>query len=916
MSSFTNLVGTPRDAYSISKTNYLQTDADLEPAMEKKGEDAIKDRKLLADQMVEIEQLKAKAGDKRLAAISSIIGDVDNIMKVRKAVETRKRDQADDRILAQKSRSKILQAALNGKDVEDFKFQQFILNADDPTMESVDAGRHFVDANAIDEDLDQTLTRYENNIAVLNDVGMQLGTGEARSYAEFEEKAKQVKTSMYDTLYLNLLISGVDIDNARVENQIFDRLHDKVEKTIGTMRTKFGYNYETKFNEEQTKILDKKLIKTVEGANKTFTNTETNQEEILDDSFWGENGFVEQVAAAKNIALPEAADYAVERIAALVDDGLIEPYEARAIYETIPFYAKGGKKFKNYTEWVETLKEGSEPRRRAQARIDNLGAKIAELENAKNTERKAINKADVNRFYENRALPLIEDNKENGIIGLEISQAGALLSELINSDMFVVGETEQTEGYKKLLKAASMAETGGTADKNVYQNQQYATDVNDYELIIKKLVRRTQSQDGDVDKLTDEGDLKARRMFSAFKSEFYGVDNKNIDNFEVMLAAEEITLDGYMSGIKDKLEANHTDYDAPTGATRLSETNLQAYQKLQTELSKNGSLFATPSPMKGEPVDRLLDFVTNPSANQSLLQYYEGLKPRIVTDEGIKLLTGTQAVYYRARLLGIQDPNTLLPNPESEWLDLPDQNDLNDKPNDTKTYIHMNYDEQRNMKNFLDVLAKKNGDDDKYTGTRGGQKFGRDGLTGLTARQVLDIAERGGTDFGRYGFKREAIIELLGGEKPMVNLNTRFTEDLQSYLVLARMRQKANRPNAIRGAITEDTKDYRRLTNLSAEEITAVNEVFPNLLKVPMNQFQNLQADVAKTIISDIEKAQAITAGKKQKAMIAEQVRQKKTKKELRSGELKVKPEVKPPETMEELLEVPSVKLSRSKRTF
>jgi hypothetical protein len=95
-----------------------------------------------------------------------------------------------------------------------------------------------------------------------------------------------------------------------------------------------------------------------------------------------------------------------------------------------------------------------------------------------------------------------------------------------------------------------------------------------------------------------------------------------------------------------------------------------------------------------------------------------------------------------------------------------------------------------------------------------------------------------------------------------------FTEDIQSFLVLARLRQKANKSNAIRGAITKETQDYRRLTNLTDKEIDAVNVVFPNLLKMPMNQFQNLQADVAKAVISDLEKLERQIAGQRQKVKI------------------------------------------------
>ena len=74
----------------------------------------------------------------------------------------------------------------------------------------------------------------------------------------------------------------------------------------------------------------------------------------------------------------------------------------------------------------------------------------------------------------------------------------------------------------------------------------------------------------------------------------------------------------------------------------------------------------------------------------------------------------------------------------------------------------------------------------------------------------------------------------------------------------------ANRKsNAIRGAITEDTKEFGKLIQLTQEEIQAVNTAFPNLSQNYFAQFQNLEAEVAKIIISDIEKERLAKKGKR-----------------------------------------------------
>ena len=277
--TYSNVRGVRDASQTIANTNYLPIDADLTASMDKEAEFQISDRKALADQMIEIEQLKASALDKRLNAIRSITGDVGKIAEVIEANRATQRDQAPDRILAKQSKAKILQAAENDNAIEGFRFQNFILNADDPTMESLDAGRAFMDTLQVDESVKGILDRYENNISILNDVGAQVGLFEADSFDEFETKAKQVKTSLYDTLYLNMLRAGLDINNPRLEDQIFKRLHDKVEKEINGMRTKFGYGYEERFEAAQNKLFDEKIVNAIAGANSTDSNGD-----ILDDT--------------------------------------------------------------------------------------------------------------------------------------------------------------------------------------------------------------------------------------------------------------------------------------------------------------------------------------------------------------------------------------------------------------------------------------------------------------------------------------------------------------------------------------------------------------------------------------------------------------------------------------------------------
>ena len=125
-------------------------------------------------------------------------------------------------------------------------------------------------------------------------------------------------------------------------------------------------------------------------------------------------------------------------------------------------------------------------------------------------------------------------------------------------------------------------------------------------------------------------------------------------------------------------------------------------------------------------------------------------------------------------------------------------------------------------------------------------------LTDYNIESVYRMAKQGYTDFGRYGFTAEEIISVVDSGALDGMANDRFTEDYQSYVMLAIIRNRANRSSDIGGAQTE-AQNWRRLTNLGPKEQDAVLAIFPKLRTMPMSQFQNLQADVANVIITEAE---------------------------------------------------------------
>ena len=195
------------------------------------------------------------------------------------------------------------------------------------------------------------------------------------------------------------------------------------------------------------------------------------------------------------------------------------------------------------------------------------------------------------------------------------------------------------------------------------------------------------------------------------------------------------------------------------------------------------------------------------------------------------------------------------------------------------------------MKEFLTQHAinrsggTSQAEDDGYSFVRAGGSSDRTGLTGLSGQQLVNLAKSGSTDFGRYNLSSEHILKLH--EKGRIDLDKPFTEDLQSMAVLDLMALNTNQQNSISGAVTEETKNFRKLVNFTNEENELIKQVFPNLSENYFAQFKNLDAEVAKLILSDLERYQQnldkLLAEDKARDKAEKLRRSKLSKRELRS---------------------------------
>ena len=910
--SFQNIVGTPRDAVpDISKTNYMETGADLTEAMLEAQDDAIKDTKRHFDQMVELEELAASKFDKRLNSLTNIIG---NVAKIRKAQLAKEADglgkaykQEYDKDYDAELES-IETAITNSQNMDESLAKGEILR-DKNVKNKLELISGIAQDEIIEGDLKTRLSFFAqpNILYNLNDNLSKNGAFESTTNEQFNEYAERTKEAFIRTAIYNEFINGGDPYSKRFKKRLYKDIMPKVQAQIDKAQGNFQFALDKKFQEEQNYIRDNRIITAVKGA---YVKDEKTGKRF-DDTIFKKDGIIDQIAAEKNLSKGQATDFFFRRVADLVEGGEIQPHEAREIYQNLPYFAanENNKKYDSLQAFVDAQKDQTTPFvARQRSNIQELSKKINDVEKARMEDDKAQALSEANAFVNQNVIPLMFKNKDaTGTTKLEPAQIGGLLRDFKKQPFYKEGITPIPEILKSALK---QTETGGQRDINVTVADKYSSH---FKNVREKFIEPTvKSIDPATQSLTPDDIRIVERLMDQYKAQFLDVDGQGqgLKTFEAAIAANpNYTVRDYRDeilgtkdtsgkvtvGLLSETNLKAINKAIADGPIPLAESGAQSYINVQEKIAKDRTFFQSKQAFEGEPVNRLLDFVTDNNNNrEEILRYYGGLKVTIINDNGdVEVLSGTEAAYQRAETLGIYNPETKMVNPYAEVFEnVKQKNAFTKNPNDNTAIINMSHGDKKDFEKALKVWSENSGDnidEDSYTITRGARP-GREGtnLTKLTLGQVIDMASRGQIEnIGMYNFTPDAMAYFAeNAEKLDLDLNAKMTEDLQSYLVIMRMKEKANRKNAIRGAVTSETEGYRRMTNLRPEELEAINKVFPNLQNNYFAKFENLQKDVADILISDLERFNRIIAGGRQQAKIKrieeERLRKHKTKKELR----------------------------------
>lgn len=863
-SSFQNVVGTPRDAVpDISKTNYLETAPDMTEAVNAQIDENIKDTKQFFDQMVELEELAASKLDKRLAAIESIIGTVGQIKKKRDAEEADGfgkilTDLIEDQVI---EGSKEYQESKNELDLNIAAANAEIDNDPDLNQQTK---LEYKFGTPTDEILDRRnidfiKERYVNKAPAYGDLLRSNGSLDSTTAQEHLEYERKATLSFFRNIGYDAKQLGYDPTDPRFIKQTIKLLAPLIKAEAKSQREIFKATFRDKVQDEENYTFNTRLIESVKGISvRNAAGERTN------DTFFKDGGVIHQISIQKGINRQRATDLAFETIAELVKSGDILPNEARAIYQDLPYTDPNGKQYDNYQAYVDKQKDGTGFKARAQGRVQRLSNAITEVETLAVNNENAARQIEANNFVNKQVIPRIAENKARGIDGLDEGQTGALINQYKQEPFYIEGVTPIPQ---ILLSYQNRTQTGGTRNKNVTAADKYADKHNKTDDLIKKLVARKETEDGNTAGLTDIDLQLAEKLSGEFRARFNGEDNKDLDLFEIAEGRGTLTYKDRRNEILAELDAEYDTFKEDKTIVKLSQAGVGDVIKLRRQLNNKPELFYQKEAFKGEPVDNLFDYVQSDGLrNTELENYYKALRIRVPDGKGnFRLLSGAEAIYQRAETLGLIDSKTLKVDPYAKVLqDFRKENDVKTFTSEQKVFRNMRTGEQQDFKEYLELLSEQRGDQDanQFTFIRSGNTSNRTNLNTLSGAQVVELASAGSDNFGMYNLSADIIKDLNAAG--FIDPNKPFNEDAQSFAVVSLMAMKANRKsNAIRGAITDDTKDFGKLIKLTQEEQQVVNQVFPNLTQNYFAQFQNLEAEVAKIIISDLEKERTAKKGKR-----------------------------------------------------
>ena len=848
-SSFGNVIGTPRDQLpDISKTNYLKTDADMSEAVNAQIDRNKEDTKRFYDQMVQIEKARATQFMDNLQALAQFSTKFKTALEVKKKGDLVRELQEEALGALDEAQGNIVRDAENKFDYENAKFKNKLFKESKYDKYAKDFLFNIDQETPQDVSQKQILRELKPTFGARKQILLENGLVDITDSQQAIELHDYADSLLVTRLVLQAEAFGIDPNSRQFRkffrDKVYPELKSRRENNLLEWERGVVRNWDKRRNERvDEKIKD--VLGSLTDANPDGTGGVQPDIDLLVKTIKEEKNFDKDI---------QALNYLFERSASFVQSlDTLTPRHLAYIRDIYQYErSDGGGK----TTYANSNFKGKEANLKLLTRAETVfngdpDADVKAAEIAFDDEIDTVFEQYDGDPPSTVVFELMAKQRDNQVLKNQAFRPkllNAMTRATVTGSSFGeypdAGKKSPYDGARGDLEKAMKIDLGAEEGKESLTKIPYPKTLEiqaamgDLRYKAQELVKKVPSktlQEAIVDLLPDiEKDLLAGSYKDFYKAQ---VDTQAIDiqNDRTALSNDQslISNEGYNS-VHEK----------------------SALQQLKRYL------------MSGGPRPTYFD---------------EVLKGVKITQADGTLLNGLEYGIERLAATGGLDKNTGLLNYKKNYNLTSDEiNSINYKASPTKTYNFISgnqegaekllngFAKERQMKRVklfggTETFTQSQEESDNYfynPNTTSPLMAKMGGLTNRSIGQVYNLAKAGYTDFGRYGFTAEEIITAVESGAFAGMGDAKFTEDNQSYMVLALIRNRANRSNSINGAQTE-AKDWHRLTNLSLEEQEAVLQIFPNLRGMKNNQFQNLQADVAEIIITEAEKLRNEKAAKK-----------------------------------------------------
>tara|TARA_R100000315_G_scaffold31048_1_gene12490 strand:- start:1147 stop:3939 length:2793 start_codon:yes stop_codon:yes gene_type:complete len=830
-SSFGNIIGTQRD--EIPKPiipNYAQTEPNLEEAVNEEITKNQADLKQFGEELAQIAELKSKNFFDNLSSLETLVSKVSDFTEAREANREARETRKKFRQISKDSKQRVLDYQFRLQDADEAEKEALLreLSNEDPVAFELLKAQYFPDV----EELDFQKTKDKFTSLVPSGYNTYI-EGESIYDQNTEAAAELISENgielVLTNFYLELSRKGIDINSGQVQRYVnstlLPRLIKERESALRTWNQGSYNRYTARRNAKVTEL----IVDTFNTSEEVTTTDEFGQTTTvvnytgLFDAPKGEGGLFEILQNKLDIRTKaEVVAYIANlapQIASRLDIGGIEHF-----LNTATFYDDNtGKTVEGYVN----------------SNFSNEGVRRGNVNLLNDLKSKIIKGDDVvfsnlNKKYEQEIRDFKAAN--NGKITLgqlavfesryynELAQLG--LNTDISAPSFFTGDETSSQGTESY--STKVGNANALANKMQFKK--------DWEQLLKNDQNPFPSLDANQLLAIPGAEAElARRIDLMMEQEGVSLDQAFVTHYNTVL--EELK-DGKFDITVDRLRiTSPTDITNDINASKANSSEWLGNEVTNSVFEKRG----------------LFQYIKYADGN------FKGEFPAYLTALGnAHGMTGRQYAIMRLRALGLlSENNNFAENPEDKLqLSDKDKKFLYLNSNATKNLQLLNISDENRSNEKLMLEQLKNGNSVEYFEGKGLISSLLDNLgsgqTIRTVEEVYNLAKNGNaTNFGLYGFSAEELIAAV--DSGAISKDADFNEDTQSLMAVELVRVQANKSNSIMGAVTEADKDWRRLSDLNEIEKSAVLRFFPTLRGMPMNQFQNLQQDIALVFLDDIQ---------------------------------------------------------------